>query len=616
MKSIRLSLVVYFLALIAAALGGVSALAYQATSTTFKEKEASTVDLIRTQFKAESQEIRAALDRRIVHQAQLLARKAQRLPIAKELYVLTGTVGAVTAPAGIPIAPLSVSHIYSPIGPAGAPLANLMAIRYSAMRQRHDIQIPAAVVDFYMSMDDERPLEVFQTYRRSGFPAQRSPSLKDQWLTLSDEFRERAEDLEEEYDDIDLDGHNLRRVTLKTSVSAPFLFGPYRSPFGFSPKSRVPAPNKGPSNGKGQALGFQETLFIQYAADSSHVEDHIALLESKRDERLARVHQEMQASLAGMRRRLFWIASITFLAVVAGGLFLVRLGLAPLARLSDAVSKVSEKNFQLQVDTEKLPKELQPIAERLRQSLQQLRKAFDYEKQAAADISHELRTPLAALLTTLDVALRKSRSPEEYREILAECRLSGQHMSHLVERLMALARLDAGVDRPSLEPVDVAELAQQCADMVRPLAEEQGLELHTRLDESIVTVTDARKVRDIVVNLLHNAIAYNKPHGSIELEASRENSHVLLAVRDTGIGIAPEAQAHLFERFFRADPSRHADTPHCGLGLAIVKSYVDLLDGTIRVTSNPEGTTFEIRLPMRNVEPSPDHETMMQTVAD
>src|SRR5439155_4004041 len=110
-----------------------------------------------------------------------------------------------------------------------------------------------------------------------------------------------------------------------------------------------------------------------------------------------------------------------------------------------------------------------PIAQRLSKTLWQLGQAFDREKQAAADISHELRTPLAALLTTIEVALRKSRSLQEYREILEECLSSGQQMSHMVERLLALARLDAGAERSRARAFDAGELAVQCTELIRPL---------------------------------------------------------------------------------------------------------------------------------------------------
>src|SRR5205807_2167799 len=108
------------------------------------------------------------------------------------------------------------------------------------------------------------------------------------------------------------------------------------------------------------------------------------------------------------------------------------------------------------------------------------------------------------------------------------------------------------------------------------------------------------KLREILTNLLHNAIEYNRPAGRVEVAVARQNGRVFLQVRDTGIGIAPEARAHIFERFYRADPSRATEDAHAGIGLSIVKGYVDLLGGTIAVDSTPgEGSTFTVTLPAR-----------------
>jgi signal transduction histidine kinase len=230
--------------------------------------------------------------------------------------------------------------------------------------------------------------------------------------------------------------------------------------------------------------------------------------------------------------------------------------------------------------------------------LDQLKRAFAREKQAAADISHELRTPLTALLTTIEVGLRKSRTPEEYRELLEECRASGQQMSQLVEHLLTLARLDAGVIALRPRPVDATQVARQCVNLVRPLAEARGLSLQMQCSEPASLTTDPDKLREVLTNLLHNAIEYNRPNGSVELTVARQNGHLRFEVRDSGIGIAPEAREHIFERFYRADPSRQADGLHAGLGLSIVKGYVDLMGGTIAVQSEPgEGSTFCVDLP-------------------
>src|SRR6185369_8093940 len=131
--------------------------------------------------------------------------------------------------------------------------------------------------------------------------------------------------------------------------------------------------------------------------------------------------------------------------------------------------------------------------------------------------SHELRTPLAALLTTLELALRKPRTAQEYRDLLQECRGSGEHMMHLVERIMALARLDAGADRVRPRRVDIAELATQCAERVRPLAEARGLDLTVSAPIPLPLQIDPDKIREVLTNLLHNAVEYNRPQGSIAL---------------------------------------------------------------------------------------------------
>jgi two-component system, OmpR family, heavy metal sensor histidine kinase CusS len=171
-------------------------------------------------------------------------------------------------------------------------------------------------------------------------------------------------------------------------------------------------------------------------------------------------------------------------------------------------------------------------------------------------------------------------------------------MSRMVERLLTLARLDAGVDPLRKRAVDLADLVEQCATMVRPLAEAHALQLTVQAPGPTDLETDPDKLREVLTNLLHNAIQYNRPNGSVELTVARHNGCVRMQVRDTGIGIAPEAREHIFERFYRADPSRQTDGHNSGLGLAIVKGYVELMGGTVAVESTPgQGSTFSVDLP-------------------
>jgi heavy metal sensor kinase len=350
------------------------------------------------------------------------------------------------------------------------------------------------------------------------------------------------------------------------------------------------------------------TIYVHCAARTDKRDAALAQFRQERDEEIQNVKAQTNRSLHELRLWLLGISLTVFAATAAGTYGLVRLGLSPLRRLSYAVSQVSSKDFRLPLDDRPLPLELRPIVRRLATTLDQLKRAFAREKQAAADISHELRTPLAALLTTTELALRKPRSPEHYRELLGDVHASAQQMNQIVERLLTLARLDAGVDRLRIQSVDVAALAQQCADVVRPLAEARGLTLTVKNGSAAVNGaggdgaglvhTDPDKLREIVSNLLHNAIQYNRPGGAIDLRVARRDGTLEVEVQDTGIGIAAEARERIFERFYRADPSRGGDDLHAGLGLAIVKEYIDLMDGSIAVESTEgQGSTFRVRLP-------------------
>jgi signal transduction histidine kinase len=261
---------------------------------------------------------------------------------------------------------------------------------------------------------------------------------------------------------------------------------------------------------------------------------------------------------------------------------------------------VSEKDFRLPIERQQLTEELAPIHDRLTHSLEALKHAFEREKEAVADISHELRTPVASLLATIDVSLRKPRTAEQYKQTLEDCRDITKQLGGLVERVMTLAYLDAGQTAVTKATTDVADVADGCASVIRPLAESHGLTLTTEVSEPVELSTDADKLREVILNLLHNAVEYNQPGGQVRLCVRSEPNakRVVVEVSDTGIGMTPDVKGKIFERFYRADPSRTATGVHAGLGLAIVKEYVSRLGGRISVDSEPgQGSTFRITLP-------------------
>jgi two-component system heavy metal sensor histidine kinase CusS len=383
-------------------------------------------------------------------------------------------------------------------------------------------------------------------------------------------------------DDVVVPGHGVyHRVVYRYP-----LFGRLSTLFGQPPRRDPKAPASQPS------------LYIQYARPRADLD---ALL-SVHHEQLAADLAEIRGESARYRRQFLTLLVLVgvagFLSLFAGSLWIIRRGLRPLATLSTAVSRVSERDFRLPVAADQLSEDLLPIHRHLTLTLDALRRAFEREKQAVGDISHELRTPLAALRTTLDVALRKPREAEQYKVTLTDCREIARQLSRLVDRILTLASLDSGSIAPSSVPTDISALAIECVAVIRPMAESHGLTFRTEIAPGVAASTDPDRLREVMMNLLHNAVEYNSPGGDITLCVAKAKSAVRVAVRDTGIGIPAELRTKIFERFYRADASRHATGVHAGLGLAIVKEYLTRLGGTIAVESEPgRGTTFTVTLP-------------------
>lgn len=602
MRSIRLSLLGYFLVLLAVVLGALSWYVYRETHRTYREKETNTRDLLQARYERRYQNQLEQFDEELLRRAQTLASLAQAQwgPHGTRYHPL-GLLTAALAPYG------HVRTLW--LGEAGDPAQRFSRGGFPEIQFAEDVMVCPKKLRGTES--SESIAYYFQIYSPTGVPLQRSSSMEEVVFRL-DPAQTKLPLYEPAFDDTEVTpGLRVRRVTLKAPVSRhrvfispPRSFGPGREPRGGPERREPPQPERRDPAQPGFFDRSSPQIFIQCARGVEERDGVLAGFKQELDNELEGLQSESQTALAALRTRLLLISLAVFAATVIGGVWLVHRGLSPIQRITHAVSQVSEKDFQLRLAPEQVPTELAPIVGKLKESLHSLQHAFEREKQAAADISHELRTPISALLATTQVCLKKPRSSDEYRAALQSCTEIGQQLNVLVEKLLVLARLDAGVDKVNAEAVDVPELAAQCVALVKPLAERSGLTLRLERNGSIVIKTDAEKLREVLTNLLHNAIQYNKPDGKVELIVDRHNGQVSLEVRDTGIGIPAHARGHLFERFYRVDPSRQSDTTHAGLGLAIVKGYVDLLGGKIEVESaEGQGSTFRVQLPAPAEEP-------------
>jgi signal transduction histidine kinase len=302
--------------------------------------------------------------------------------------------------------------------------------------------------------------------------------------------------------------------------------------------------------------------------------------------------------------------AIVACGLVAGGVgsFAARrvanVALRPLNATAEVIGAIDESQLDRRIEPRELPVELRPMADRLNEMLGRLGTAFNQRRRFLADASHELRTPVAAMITTMEVALRRPRTAPELTETLETCLSEARHMRLLVQALLRQVRAEGIAGNEEPQDVDAGEMLNQCAELAGSLAAERSINLVRRVKGKIPVRAELGRLRSVVLNLVSNAIEYNAPGGTVELSAQTDGDDTEIIVKDNGPGISPEHLPHLFQPFYRATKAREADG-HLGLGLFLVDSHVKAMGGQCRVESAlGAGTTFRVRLPSSSL-PSP-----------
>ncbi|MDZ4771942.1 MAG: ATP-binding protein [Planctomycetota bacterium] len=313
-----------------------------------------------------------------------------------------------------------------------------------------------------------------------------------------------------------------------------------------------------------------------------------------------RVGQSIVAEREELRSMLLFTAvagAAVLASALVGGWWLATRTLRPIARMSATAGSISERDLTQRIDVSALPGELRDLGTTLNAAFARLESAFERQARFTADASHEMRTPLSVLRAQAEHALRKERSPSEYREGFENCLRATLRMTHVVEQLLALARADAGEVRVAREPVDLDALVN---DAVRETyGEAASARVTVSYTAHAVTVRgDEALLHEVVVNLLSNAIRYNKSGGRVHVALRPEAEWCVLTVEDDGEGIPADALPHVFERFFRVDLARTRERGGSGLGLSITQRIVEAHGGSIAASSRlGEGSVFTVTLP-------------------
>lgn len=292
------------------------------------------------------------------------------------------------------------------------------------------------------------------------------------------------------------------------------------------------------------------------------------------------------------------------LSVAATGLvgyWLARGALAPVDRMAERAQAITAERLGERLPIDNPRDELGRLATVFNALLGRLESSFEQMRRFTSDVSHELRTPLTAIRSVGEVGLREHKDEAGYRAVIGSMLEDASRLASLVDRLLTLSRADIGEVKLAAEPVELGELAESVVSDLGVLAEEKDQTLSVTLVEPAPCVVDRLVLRQALINLVDNAIKYTPAGGTIQIRTFTSNDRSSLEVQDTGPGIPPERQQHVFDRFYRGSQQRSGETG-AGLGLAIAKWAVEANGGElVYASADTGGSRFLVRLPRGSV---------------
>jgi heavy metal sensor kinase len=306
---------------------------------------------------------------------------------------------------------------------------------------------------------------------------------------------------------------------------------------------------------------------------------------------------QLTATLQSITLALLLITPFVLLLGALGSYGLAGRAFRPIYHLTRTARDIKAGDLHQRVPVPHAADEVQALALTLNEMIERLDLAFLQQRRFVADASHELRTPVTVIRSTTDVALAQTLTPEEYIAVLHDVNAESERLGELINDLLALARADEGQMQLDYEPVRLDLLAFDVAATMESLAIERGINLQMGTLEPATVLGDMARLIQVMMSLVDNALTYTNPGGTVTLNVEVSEATAQVVISDTGIGIAPEDLAHIFERFYRADPARSRAAGGSGLGLAIVDWVVRAHSGSIIVESQlGRGSAFTVTL--------------------
>lgn len=283
---------------------------------------------------------------------------------------------------------------------------------------------------------------------------------------------------------------------------------------------------------------------------------------------------------------------------IVGGYFLAKKAFRPVDQIRKAALKITLSNLGEKIDIGSRRDELGRLARTFNEMISRLRDSFLRINQFSIDVSHELKTPLTILKGQTEVALRKERNNEDYKNILKSNLEEINRMAEIIDDLLLLSKADTKEVKMNIEDVSLRDLIADVCMNVKIFADNKGIGLTMEEMDDIKIKGDELKLRRMILNIVENGIKYTQPGGKVEICSFLNNGYVQIDIKDNGTGISENDIKFIFDRFYRGDKSRKRESGS-GLGLSISRWIAEIHKGTIEVNSRlSEGSLFSIRLPI------------------
>lgn len=299
-----------------------------------------------------------------------------------------------------------------------------------------------------------------------------------------------------------------------------------------------------------------------------------------------------------------WIVIPALVVALIGGSFLTSRALRPVRELTETVQEIVRTGrLATRVPVRQSGDPLDELSSLFNGMLDRIESLMGAMRGSLDNVAHDLRTPMTRLRNVAEAALQGPDDRESYREALADCLEESERVVAMLSTLMDISEAETGSMQLALESVPVRAILDEAREMYADLAEEKQVKLSVDAPVDVTVTADPNRLRQVIFNLVDNAVKYTNAGGEVVLTVTTEGDAVLIRVRDTGIGIPAHEVSRIWDRLYRGDKSR--SERGLGLGLSLVKAIIQAHGGTVEVQSAPgEGTTIELRLP---VAPSTGH---------